>query len=379
MPTQSTRLPFIDALKAVALQLIVLHHLAFYGPMSDHAYPLLPDLFTWLSEHARIAVQVFLVIGGFLAARSLAPGRVLLSPQPLQLLLKRYLKLVVPYLAALLIGIACAAIARVLMTHDSVPASPTLPQVLAHALLLQGVLGYDGLSAGVWYVAIDFQLFTLLLLTLWLARGLGRSPVPMALVSALLVATLALASLYHFNRDPAWDNWALYFFASYALGVLSYWLAKPQHALGWLLLIVAAVATALLLDYRSRIAVALMVALALALARRYRILENWPHSRLLAYLGQISYAVFLIHFPICLLINALFARFIAPDPWSNLAGIVLAWLASIAAGGTLYRFVERPAERWFRRPRSLNLTESLSTTPPQATQSSSECHPHPLV
>jgi hypothetical protein len=35
---------FIDTLKALACQLIVLHHLAFYGPMSDHAYSLAPDL-----------------------------------------------------------------------------------------------------------------------------------------------------------------------------------------------------------------------------------------------------------------------------------------------------------------------------------------------
>ena len=60
----TSRLPFIDALKAVAVQLIVLHHLAFYGPMSDHAYALIPDLISWLSQHARAVVQVFLVIGG---------------------------------------------------------------------------------------------------------------------------------------------------------------------------------------------------------------------------------------------------------------------------------------------------------------------------
>ena len=51
---------------------------------------------------------------------------------------------------------------------------PTLPQVVAHAFLLQSILGYEGLSAGVWYIAIDFPVFALLLGTLWLARGIGR-------------------------------------------------------------------------------------------------------------------------------------------------------------------------------------------------------------
>lgn len=65
------RLPFIDALKALASQLIVLHHLAFYGPMSDYARSLAPETMSWFYSNARIAVQVFLVVGGFLAAQSL--------------------------------------------------------------------------------------------------------------------------------------------------------------------------------------------------------------------------------------------------------------------------------------------------------------------
>ena len=374
----TSRLPFIDALKAVAVQLIVLHHLAFYGPMSDHAYVLAPALFSWLSQDARTAVQVFLVIGGFLAARSLAPAGRLVSAQPLRLLLKRYLKLVIPYLAALSIGVVCAAVARAMMTHDSVPDWPTLPQFIAHALLLHGILGYEGLSAGVWYVAIDFQLFALLLAALWLARGLGRGTAGVAVLGLLLVATLALASLYHFNRDPAWDKWALYFFASYALGVLTYWAANPQHAPGWLVPIAAAVLVALLLDYRLRIAVALAVALALGVASRSGLLEIWPRSRLLAYLGKISYSVFLIHFPICLLINGLLVRFASADPWINLTGVLFAWLASLVAGALFYRFVESPSQRGFRRLRvATDLSLRLAATLPPAGQSSSECHRPP--
>jgi peptidoglycan/LPS O-acetylase OafA/YrhL len=91
---------------------------------------------------------------------------------------------------------------------------------------------------------------------------------------------------------------------------------------------------ALLLDYRSRIAVALVVALMLAFAGRCGFGERWPKSRLIAYLGQISYSVFLIHFPICLIINGLFARFASRDPWVNLAGMIIAWLASIAGRRT---------------------------------------------
>lgn len=346
MPTLATRLPFIDALKAIASQLIVLHHLAFYGPMSDVASPLASSLFSWLSQDARIAVQIFLVIGGFLAARALAPSGKLVTDNPLALLKKRYLKLVIPYLAAVLLSILCAAIARRLMDHDSIPDPPGLWQVLAHITLMQNLLDFDSLSAGVWYIAIDFQLFTLLLFTLWLARAAGRGFNGTHVVGITLVTGLALASLFYFNRDSNWDNWALYFFGAYALGIFCYWVTGTRRSPGWLLVMVGVVGAALVVDFRSRIAVALFAALALGIAQYRGFMENHPEGSILAYLGKISYSVFLAHFPVILVINAIFSRFAPESPVANACGIVLAWAASIAAGAVFYRFVESRASYW---------------------------------
>src|SRR5471032_3486473 len=90
----------INLLKAGAAQLIVLHHLAFYGPMSDHVRPLLPALIDWLSGSARIAVQVFLVISGFLVAKSLSPAGLPGLASPLRAIGRRYAKLAPPFMAA---------------------------------------------------------------------------------------------------------------------------------------------------------------------------------------------------------------------------------------------------------------------------------------
>ncbi len=346
MSAGSGRLAFIDALKAVASQLIVLHHLAFYGPMSDYVQPLAPELISWLSQYARIAVQAFLVIGGFLAAQALArDGTLTIRPLP-ELIWRRYLKLVPPYLGALLLAIACSALASRLIVYESIPEPATLPQFIAHILLLQGVLGFDGLSAGVWYVAIDFQLYTLLLLTLWL----GRRAMPQAPAAGrALVVALILASLFYFNRDEAWDNWAPYFFGAYGLGALVFWNVGRRAAPPWLGLIVILVAAALVLDYRSRIAVALFVALALGVARHTGFIESWPRSKVFAWLGQISYSVFLVHFPICLAVNALFERYAPHTAGIQSAGMIVAWLASIGGGALFYRQIECRAQALLSR------------------------------
>ena len=343
MRTATQRLAFIDAMKAIASQLIVLHHLAFYGPMSDVAQELAPTFISWLSQDARIAVQLFLVIGGFLAAKALAPTGQLLALSPLGLLKKRYLKLVIPYTAAVLLSIACAAIARQLIDHDSIPDAPTVGQILAHVALLQSILDVDSLSAGVWYIAIDFQLFALLLCALWLARRAGGAAAQR--FGVLLVSALALASLLYFNRDADWDDWALYFFGAYALGALSYWISERKRPLGLALMAVIVVG-ALLVDYRSRIAVALLTALALGISRRAGFIESWPRGRALAYLGKISYSVFLAHFPVILVINAAFSRLAPDSPMANAVGIVLAWAASIVAGAVFYRYVESRSAYW---------------------------------
>jgi peptidoglycan/LPS O-acetylase OafA/YrhL len=340
MPAAVSRLAFIDALKAIASQLIVLHHLAFYGPMSDVAQNMAPSLISWLSQDARIAVQVFLVIGGFLAAKGLAPNGKLIAGNFLIVVRNRYLKLAIPYLAALLLSIVCAFIARQWMEHDSIPDAPTAPQFLAHAFLLQNILGFDAISAGVWYIAIDFQLFVLLLGMLWLARRVGAEGNAGHVLGLLLVIALGVASLFYFNRDAAWDDWGLYFFASYALGALAYWASTRRQAADWLGIMAIIVVMALLLDFRSRLAVALAVALMLGIFQKWDFLQARLRVRPLTFLGRISYSVFLLNFPICLVINALFSHFAPDDPMVNAFGVLIAWAASVAAGALFYRAVE---------------------------------------
>lgn len=338
----------INVLKAGAAQLIVLHHLAFYGPMSDHVRAMLPALIDWLGGSARIAVQVFLVIGGFLAAKSLSPAGLAGPADPLAAIGWRYVKLAPPFLVATLLAALASSLAGIWMTHDSISAPATFGQLGAHALLLHGVLGFPSLSAGAWYVAIDFQLYAATVLTLWLSGRLsGRRRLPWLMP---VVITLAVTlSLLHFNLDAGWDNWAPYFFGSYGLGMLAWWAGDPSRkpgavALLLLMLLVPGLA-ALLVDFRSRIALALVVACALFLFGRARTSSGGRAWVVVNGLGRISYSVFLIHFPVCLLVNAAFTRFVPSAPaWQGI-GVLVAWAASLVAGAAFFRWIELPLGR----------------------------------
>lgn len=350
-----------DLLKAVACNLIVLHHLAFYGPMADVAWPVMPDIFEWLRAQARIAVHAFLAMGGFLAARSLSTRSAVIIA-PVDAIVRRFIKLAPPFMAAMLITVAASALAGQWMTHDSISAMPSLGQLLAHAFLLHGVLGVESISAGAWYVAIDFQLFVVMTIVLHVSAH-PRMP---AWAAPALVAACTAASLLYFNLDSSWDNWAPYFFGSYGLGALAWWATERAHMpfrvllLSGLILLLGGLA--LDVEFRSRIAVALSTALILVPACRGIVRLPWQNARPVAYLGRISYAVFLVHFPVCLVVNAAFTRFAPAIPELQAAGVLTAWLASIAAGAAFHRWVEQPLAALTEPSRRAAITNTATTS-----------------
>jgi peptidoglycan/LPS O-acetylase OafA/YrhL len=352
-PAQS-QFGLINLMKAAAAQLIVLHHLALYGPMADYAKPLMPGLIDWLEDWGRLAVQVFLVIGGFLAAKSLSPAGLPGLPNPVATIWRRYAKLAPPFIVAMLLAIVASELASRWMTHDSISDPATLRQLAAHVLLLHGVLGYESLSAGAWYVAIDFQLYALFAALLWLCKrvaGEGAQPLLMPLV----VVICAAASLLHFNLDAGWDTWAPYFFGSYALGIMAWWASDPKRQIRTTVVLLAMMLVpalfALDADFRSRIALALSVAVILFLFGRARLPHVAPRIMSgLNGLGRISYSIFLVHFPVCLVVNAAFMRFVPKEPYWQALGVMVAWTASLAAGAAFFQLVESPLGRLWRAP-----------------------------
>jgi peptidoglycan/LPS O-acetylase OafA/YrhL len=59
--------------------------------------------------------------------------------------------------------------------------------------------------------------------------------------------------------------------------------------------------------------------------------------------------VFLVHFPICLIANAVYDRFLPDSPVVATVGLVTAWVASIAGGTLFYRHIESRAGEWMAR------------------------------
>lgn len=355
MKDNAKRFPAIDFFKAIASQLIVLHHLAAYGPISDAFQQASPSLISWLYDYARMAVQVFFVIGGYLAARAMFPkSRDDISRGVAALttaIFNRYIRLAIPFLVALAFSIFCAIIARQWIVDDFVPDAPTWPQLLAHLLMLQGVLDFDALSAGAWFIAIDFQLFLLMLVIVWLG---GKTTYAKNII-LILITLMVTASLFWFNRDPSLDDWAPYFFGAYGMGAGVYWAGqKEKSGVLWLWLVVSLTIIALIIEFRTRILIALTVAVTLFFTIKMQHSAQSVWQPIPRYLGKISYSLFLVHFPILLLTNATFAALGLISPVAGDVAMLTTWAASLLMADLFYRSVELPSAKFFRSTNKRN-------------------------
>ena len=356
----------IDGLKVCAAQIIILHHCVSYGELASAAKELLPGHTGFLFDYGRYAVQIFLVMAGYLAAQSFESMMAVQTRTSkkgagtvVQLALRRYLRLVGPYLIALLITIACAALARQWSVAEYIGSPETVQQVLAHLFLLQGLLGYESISAGVWYVAIDWQLYTVLAIICVVF--------PQRRIRIGIITVLCLASLLYFNRHAHYENTFIYFIGSYGLGILAYWasglsevksLAHQAMAKKILITIAVIVILSALHSVWLRNYLALAIAFLLLLFGRipyaaYSVANEGQQAPLrvlgakaMQWASARAYCAFLIHFAFILLANIALIALGAQSPAVAVAAIGLVSVLSWIAANYLYCWVELPVARW---------------------------------
>lgn len=334
----------IDLFKAMAAQMIVFHHLSIYGPISREALNT-TNLASWLSDYGRFAVQIFLVLGGYLAMMTLP--NVLEKDGLIKSLINRYLRLVPTFIVVMLITVIAAFITRQYLSEEFVGQPETVSQILSHLFLIHGILNIDSISAGAWYIAIDWQLYALLAIVITLFGRTRR------LVLCLL--TLMLAGFFYFSKYEHLDVWMIYFIGSYGLGAIAFLasdrndqsLAKFSKVVGYLMLMLLIVSLYFGAGAKALVALTVFLVLLISNLNLFDVKLN-HHSRLIdliKWFSHRSYCLFLIHYPFILLFNALYERFNLSHYGISVPLMLGVWGISILASNYLYMWIEKPCRR----------------------------------
>lgn len=357
------RITALDSLRGVAAFSVVIYHCLLVSPvlndvLSGKGVPLfrtaqdpLPMAVLMLSPPSllwsgREAVLLFFVLSGYVLAQGF-----LRRPQPwLPFVLRRACRLLLPCIAmALLVTLLVVLVepaprpghSKWVDMHWTGP--PTVREVVTHALLLE--LPY-ALNTPLWTLHYEWRI-SLIFPALMLLAAAGPA---VALVVCLGGAAAAVAELR--LLDSEWLSFLLYL-PHFLIGIL---LARqgaslPRRiarlpgrariglwALCYLLLDLRWLlpAPGLVLDLLNGLGAALLIALVLASPRAQALLAWRP----LAWLGQVSFSLYLVHVPVILA-----ALHLAPPelPVPVALGVAVALSLPLAWG--LFHLVEAPAMR----------------------------------
>jgi peptidoglycan/LPS O-acetylase OafA/YrhL len=282
-----------------------------------------------------LGVEAFFVISGFVIPYSLYQRKYQIR-DAVGFIVRRLKRLEPPYFACLLVVIALQFLST--MTPGFAGGKWTLDyrQLLAHFGYLNAILNYSWLNPVFWTLAIEFQYYFLIAM---LFPFLNCDNALFRFISLLAVA---LAGFLGFGNSALIPYWLPLF----ALGIAAFYvyvglMRMPVFALAFF----AICCISYLVIGIPQTVVGASTALAIVLLRNVVIPSSLAP---LAFMGTLSYSIYLLHVPIGGRIINLAMRL--PDAVHyRYAAILLAFIASFAAAYLFWIWVELPSQRWAKR------------------------------
>lgn len=342
-------IPALDGLRGVSAVVVIAHHCFEALPLGDAESAALLATPLGLFFHGQGAVEIFFVLSGFVLAASVSRNRN--ANDLIAYFTKRIFRIYPPYLVGLLFtwlasfGYVHVAQGQLSDWFRQFTHVHLTPGQLLDSMTYPGMAWYQ-LPVG-WTLRVEMHYSFLLPLMLWLARRTHWS---------LLVAA---ATVVLFSDTPWWTTFALDFSLGIAVYLererLSAWVAR-RSPWQWVAILVAALfvwsfplasnwfqGTVGYGDDKTVLVMALGAAVIVILCAWVPFLNRQFCRRPVAWLGRVSFSLYLCHFPLLILLSPLVAGKTSPAAFLLLFGGTMTASATLAALGQ--RFVEVPSIR----------------------------------
>jgi peptidoglycan/LPS O-acetylase OafA/YrhL len=309
----------VEALRGLAALSVTWFHMT-------NTYPL--NWVRYSGFHGWLGVEMFFVISGFIIPYSLHRSQYRLLYFP-RFLLRRLVRLEPPYLISIALVLILWELAARTPGFAGAPPSYSLGQIFAHFLYVIPLTDYSWLNVVYWTLAYEFVFYILagLLWPLLSRRSLLYTALLVALIQSIELAlrdkSTGAALLFFvgiccarkmLKLDSRWLSLSACVFAIVAL----YWIVEPVVAF-------IALATAIFIAF-----------------------VDIPRIRILAFLGTISYSLYLLHVPIGGRVVNIGRRFVE-GPVQELLLSIVALVVSVLVATIFWKYVEKPAKRASKR------------------------------
>jgi peptidoglycan/LPS O-acetylase OafA/YrhL len=309
----------LDALRGLAAFWVLLFHMRAGGHL-PHLAQRWPSALDTVIAHGDWGVVIFFALSGFVISH--ATGTSPLSSSRAWLLFgRRCLRLLPPYWVSLFVTVTLGVVSTHFVAGKSYPL-PSLGRVAVHLALLQDLLNVPPLASVYWSLAVELQLYIAFYVSMLIVARLQRwwsANAAYALVfgAALLgewTLTRGLAQVPALVQRSFLPHWHWF-----ALGAVVWrWriAGKPEPATlglpGWLSAVAGAAP--------------------------------------LAWLGAVSYSLYLLHNPLTGAVFRVGRRLgLDTSELGECVSLALATGVSLLAAAAMYWAVERPSMAWSRR------------------------------
>lgn len=334
--TNKSRITSLAVLRGVAVLAVCFCHLG--KPASTGL--VMPGLFKWLEEYGQFGVQIFFVISGFVIPYSLHQAKYTIKDYFL-FLYKRFLRLHPPYLVALAFTLVLAAVSYK-SRHLSNPETPlTIFQSLfyIHAPADNPVF---------WTLRVEAEYYLFIGLYFVLMQKFPR-------LSMLFCLPLFLWA----SQTPLAIHIELFQYIVYFLmGTVGYqiYISNKNQVIEYLFLILLIGFSFLYYDKHA----ANMATITILVILYFR----KPVPAVLEFPGELSYSLYLIHFPIGIKMINLLQRHVSPA--YNWLLFLLATVFCFAIAWVFWKFIEKPSAKLsgkvkYGKSRSIFANYSLKT------------------
>ncbi len=313
------RLRFIDGLRGVAAALVMLYHLG--GRTTAAA----------LTHRGYLGVAIFFALSGFVIT-SIVSARPMSRGFLGRFALRRLVRLDLPYWANILLVLVTM---RLAVRFGASEQGVSAPQVAAHLVYLQDILGYSEISSVYWTLCFEVQFYLALALLLWSAQKLQLRS---GWFIAVFLVLMGLSVLANMKVLPTPRGLMFSYWWAFALGGLCYWSVVSEVSGAYLAASCAVLfgsAGAVHGDWRFTTAATVGL---MYLAWRRSAMHRWLADPVSQFLGRISYSLYLCHPLFGWSAQSLALRYC--NQWVAL-GVGVA--ASIVSAWLTYWCVERPA------------------------------------